>query len=1622
MASVDNRIVKMVMDNKAFNKAASETIKVLSTLNEKLKLSQGIEGLKNIASHAKSVNMEPLSTGVDTVTKKFSAMEIAGVTALVNIANRAVNAGINFTKALTIDPITDGFAEYETKMNAIQTILTNTASKGTTLDDINEGLEELNKYSDLTIYNFAQMTDNIGKATAAGVGLEDGITFVKGMANAAAGFGVDATSMAGATQQMTQALASGVIRLQDWMSLENRGMAGEMMQQRLLETAAEMGVYIDTSKGFRYTLEENWLTTDIFMKTMEKMANDQSLIEAATHVKTFTQLIGTMKENVGSGWTMSWEHIIGNKEESTKLFTSISNGFANISNSMADYRNEGLKTWKESGGREAVLNGLKNILESIGKVLGPIYNAFKKIIDPYNGERLMSISKGFEKITEKLKITDKTSKLIGKTFEGVFSIFKVLGQLIRPIISLFTGLSSTGTGLLDAIFGITAAMTSWITKVADFLEKSKTMNKVVELTSKLGNKVGETLKKAFGVGSEFVDKGLDSIEKYTDKMGKSLLFLYEEANKYVDKFVMYCRDFRGVMGEIASAAQDKVNDIKNFIIEFNNAYKPLEVTKEFVINMIESIQNGFMSFIQFMKDCVSSVKNFISSIVSAVQDADVEAIDIINIGMFGGALVFLKKTIPKIIDFIKSPGSLKDSIIGVLDELGGVLEAYQKNIKSNIIIKIAVAIGILAASVFVLSKVDPDRLLPAVGALGGLVAGIMGALWMFDKIDPEDIKKTTLMTVSLIAVAISLNILASALNKLSKLDWAGTATGLTGLAGACLILFGLMKGFEKLKINPKIGGQCMILATALIVLSGALYLLGSIDVKKVLQGLGVMAISLAGFAAFFNANKKINNSVKIASSLIPLTMSLLLLAGALAIFGNMDVGTLIQGFVVLASALAAFSAFANSFRKFEGKIIQVSVGLGILTVTLYALAGALAVFGNMNINTLIQGFMVLSVSLLTLSVGLHAMPSNTKGIASGLFVLSAAMLVLSASLKAMGSLDLWSIIKAMIAMFSSLTIFGAAGYVLKPIIPELTNLAKSLIILGAAMKVMSIGLKGLGSMDLWTIINGLIAMAGTIAVFGIAASALQPVIPLMTSLALGIGAIGVACMAVGAGLIVLSVGLTSLGGSITALGATTSAGLMAICAVIPVFTAAVALGLASFLTTLGYNSDAIERAVGDLLIALWRAITRAIPQFVTAIKTLFSNILLALNELVPQLIATVTNIILKVLESISLTIPQIMETVTQVFSSVLTMITELAPQIIETVVTILMELLQALSEHLPEIMTFVGNFLTEFINLIVEKAPEIVTACIQIVLDVLDALTENLPLVSEKVFNFVTEVITSVLEDLSNAIGPICGKIVDIIVSIIETIGENTVKIINAMFELVLTIINGFADAVETYMPQIRLACKRVIEAIVNNLLGGVGDLVEVGRDLVDGLVNGITGGISRVVNGVKRLGESAIDGLKDLLGIHSPSKEFRKIGVWSMEGLVQGIERTGSSVVNSTKTVGKNAMNSMRKAVSGMTDMLENESNNPVIRPVLDLTDVKKGVSKMNNIIGNDVKVASATSSRFDRLRSVITSDVGNTTNNDNSSVVNNFNITGNNPNEIADKVSRIINNQVERKRVVWE
>ena len=371
--TVEERVLAMRFDNAQFERGISKTMSSVKNFKRELDMDGAARGFG------------ALDRAVDAVRVRFSALEVMGVTALANITNSAVNAGKRVVKALTLDPVKSGFDEYETQINAVQTILANTSGKGTTLEQVNAALDELNRYADMTIYNFTEMTRNIGTFTAAGVDLETSVGAIKGIANLAAVSGSTSQQASTAMYQLSQALAAGTVKLQDWNSVVNAGMGGQVFQDALKDTARVHGIAIDQmiadQGSFRETLQKGWLSSDILTETLKKFTGDltkaqllemgyteaqtaailemgKTASDAATKVKTFTQLIDTTKEAVQSGWTESWETIIGDFEEAKGLWTRISDVLSEMINASSSARNELLSGGLDSGWSQFLNEGI----------------------------------------------------------------------------------------------------------------------------------------------------------------------------------------------------------------------------------------------------------------------------------------------------------------------------------------------------------------------------------------------------------------------------------------------------------------------------------------------------------------------------------------------------------------------------------------------------------------------------------------------------------------------------------------------------------------------------------------------------------------------------------------------------------------------------------------------------------------------------------------------------------------------------------------------------------------------------------------------------------------------------------------------------------------------------------------------------------------------------------------------------------------------------------------------------------------------------------------------------------------------------------------------------------------
>ena len=341
-------------------------------------------------------------------------------------------------------------------------------SEAQQLQEVNGALNTLNTYADKTIYNFTQMTRNIGTFTAAGVDLNTSVNAIQGIANLAAVSGSTSQQASTAMYQLSQALATGTVKLQDWNSVVNAGMGGQVFQDALTRTAAVLaGSADDVEKwrkenvlsygSFRESLTQGaWLTTEVLTQTLSQFTGnmtdaelkaqgftDQQIADiqamaktandAATKVKTFTQLIDTLKESAQSGWTQSWQIIIGDFEEAQTLLTDISDYANTVIGKMSDSRNAVLQGWKDLGGRKVLIDALSNAVKALESVIRPVSEAFSEIIPKTTAWGLFNITQRFADFTSKLVIGEKTAANLKNTFKGVFSVVNILKEAFLAV-------------------------------------------------------------------------------------------------------------------------------------------------------------------------------------------------------------------------------------------------------------------------------------------------------------------------------------------------------------------------------------------------------------------------------------------------------------------------------------------------------------------------------------------------------------------------------------------------------------------------------------------------------------------------------------------------------------------------------------------------------------------------------------------------------------------------------------------------------------------------------------------------------------------------------------------------------------------------------------------------------------------------------------------------------------------------------------------------------------------------------------------------------------------------------------------------------------------------------------
>ena len=1548
MATIDERVVSLKMNNKQFLSAIQESASSMDKLKGALKLDQATSGFSRLSEIAKNTTFGDLAAKALDIGKNMTVMQGMGIAAFGGIGAAALSAGHQILSGF-FQTVKDGFNEYELKMRAIQTIMANTAEKGTTLSEVKTSLAELNTYADKTVYSFSDMTNAIGLFTAAGVDLQTSVASIKGLSNLAAASGSTAQQTATAYTQLSQAISAGVVHLQDWNSLVNAGMGGESFRNALIETSRMMGTGVDEAiakKGnFRESLKEDWLTAQVMTTTLTALTNDLSeaqLVEmgysedqaamlkrfagnafdAATKVRTFSQLIDTTKEAIGSGWAETFEILFGDFEEATDLFTGISNWLGQLISDSADARNSFLQMWKDMGGRSELVRGLTNIFKALVKIIGQVVSAFRAVFMNASPEGLYKLTKAFADFTEKLIITDNFADKLQWTFTGIFSVFHILwtivsevGQVIFTVAAHIIGaLFPAFAGVNSGIFQITKVLgkviywfDQWFTKldiggkvlklllppidlvgkaikwvvekIHDFImwldvgtKVTKVGQTLKDLSSKFGlvkeaiknSVVGQQFLTAFETVQDTIEKAKNKLHEFGENVGNKLKAKLNAGKAAVSDY------FKGFsLGDLSSSEviiskltekfnelgekmkiAEKVQWLKEKLIELKDAleevwqkiqnssaweklgatahaagqkFKELAVSfrdwvnghgdvkqkageaagavasvgtataqaakdaagaakQNFLLKWAEDIKRiaqqlhlpelfetikqklvEFKNFIkqQFAPDVKGAAMKAFGGLGEALSKSNenLKSYDMgkILVGAIGaGTLVAFTRWINSFKKNFDKIGDVAEKFGNVLDQLGGVLEGFQERLKAKALLTIAIALGVLAGALVVMSLVPAPKLLITLGVMKVLFNMLndmiesMGKMVAFKKHAP-------LIMGLLIALGAALILMAVAVRILSGMDVKGALVGVIAMQVLLGSLAEFMKQTTHLKGVERGATLLLGLAVACILLSTAVYMLGSMKLGTALQGviaLNLIIWTLTGFMQLVSQNPFM---AKGAGILLGLAVSVNILVSAIYLLGSMDTGRLVQGTVAVTVLIAVLSVATNVAGRGGGRG---AAAILAMSIAIMALVGAVYLLGSMDIVKLAQGMIALAAGLAILVFAMAAADTFKEG-AIGLAIGSISLMVLAMAMERLAGLSWMQVAIGLVALAGGLIVLLAAAWAAEMVAPGLVLLTAVLLAFGLALLPISIGLAAFAA------VLGICATTGS------------------------------------AAFLVLTEGLQQLG------------------AILPQLAIDLANAIANFIITLGDKAPELAVAMAKLIGAMLQAIIDNTPLVVEAIFTLISALLTEIDN------------------------------------------------------------------HAYEFGYKGADSVAKYIQGIADNMQKIVNAG------------------------------------------------ADLIVNFLDGIGNNAGRIIDKAVWTILKFLEGVRDAINNYSARFRQVGKEIAWAIIDGVTGGLASKAwKIGSELVQGAKNGISK-------------------MKSYLGIASPSRLMKTIGGFMGEGLAIGIRAEHENIANASEGMGKTAYEALSQALEGVNELIEEDpSYKPEVKPVLDLTEMEKQAKGINSLM----------------------------------------------------------------------
>lgn len=1265
--TVDNRVVQLEMDNGSFERGANQSIKTLDKLDNALNLKNGKRSFSEVEEAAAKCDFKPLIEASKTAIDYMSTLGTVTATVIQNITNRAVNAGIDIAKSLSIDQITTGFSKYEQKTANVQTLINST---GKSIDEVNAYLDRLMWFSDETSYGFTDMTQALSTMVSAGGDIDKLVPMIEGMANATAFAGKGAAEFNRVIYNLNQSYSQGYLNYMDWKSVQLAGASSKQLVEELIRAGEEAGtikkgeVTVDNftstlskkwanrevmEKGFGYfdemtqkayemigTLDEQGNTIDTASRAYEILSQQYDGVsinaaKAAQEAKSFTEAIDSTKDAVSSGWMRTFEIIFGNYEQAKTLWTDVANGLWDIfaggfeernnileqvfqhnivddyatslekagvkfddfkAKMKAAYRETGNATdrmsdkdfeemtagadnfadllkqsWvsssllektigqfapnisKASAGTKKLGGNVQELLKDVnsGKYGHGVEEQQKKLIEAgFDGSSLGSnwlqqwyntVASGNEEAIAAINETISTTEEATEVLENQTDIFDELAIKAKEFDNGYYSQNSGRTIALDGIKNVLGAIgdrlgmvkKAWANvfpkmtaeHLKNILITFHSLTEQLKMGAQEGQVIESVATKVFTALSKIRDifvgigkVGLSAI-KLAGRFG-NWLYQIESVRTVIDSIKSFLNELTGGAIDGLGSFADKLSDISTYLDSID------ESSFEKIKSIIDIIGNVGEKVASYLGTSIAKIKEYLTTLFS---NNNIDFSKAFGIGAIAGILI---KAISKVKNKIQSSGLTKiaKSINDVLSPVGDAVESFVDKLNSETLKNVAFSIGLLAASLLVMSSIDGSKLVNGLLAISAVAFVLYTVVEKLSKLDlaggidfGEGIggffknlvsnlranSNLAAIASAILKIAFSLLVLSASIKILSSVDVGGSITALLTLFGVTKILESFMKSTKDL--SPISMTSLISIAISMLIFAKAIKSIGQLSLGSAVKGVAAIGIILFEISRFLSSVNEINPGSVLASavSMLIIGNALIAMAGAMAILGLLEVSSIIKGIVTIGAMLTIFYIFASKIQEVSvTSILSASVAIMAISSALVLIAAALAI-ASISSGDSVLGLITTFVALVTAFTLLNKFGGDSAsmlGTAAALIIVSGAILVIAAALTLLTTIK--NPVNAVLVMLGSLVglfvVLGLAGLILEPIVPVILALSLALLAIGAATLLAGVGL---------TILSvGMVSFAASIvANIGLIMSAISLIIDGVGTVLLSLGGV-----------------------------------------------------------------------------------------------------------------------------------------------------------------------------------------------------------------------------------------------------------------------------------------------------------------------------------------------------------------------------------------------------------------------------------------------------------------------------------------------------------------------------------